>query len=98
MENLMWALSLIGLLSSSFNTLFFLHYRSHRRRRLIGARVLGVLSLGLALESLYFLLWASTGALSLGLNNLMMVRLPVPLGSGLISILILRQVLAGTGS
>ena len=97
MENLMWALSFIGLLSSGFNTLFFLRYRSSQRRRLIGARVLGILNLWLGLESLYFLLWTSPGALSPGLNDLMVIRLPVSLGSGLISVLILRQILAKTG-
>ena len=95
----MWALSFIGLLCSGFNALFFLHYRSTRRRRQVGARVLAVLSLGLLLESLYFLVWTSSAALAMpsGPNDLLAVRLPASLGSSLITILILRQLLARYG-
>lgn len=81
--------------SSAFNAAYFARYRSAWRRRRLGARVLAVASLALALESAYFGLylfpqrpqpdaraWLLAGALS-------------ALGSLLMSGLILRSALGG---
>lgn len=44
-------------LLSTFNALYFLAYPWRRRRHRIGAWVLGVVSLGVAVESFYFGVW-----------------------------------------
>ena len=90
-------------LSSGFNAFYFLRYRTAVRRRRVGALTLALLSGAISSESLYFACpafsgisqgqgWASSFALDpvywLG------VRLTVCLGSLMVSVLILRHLMA----
>jgi len=90
-------------LSSGFNAVYFLRYRTAVRRRRIGALTLALLSGATSSESLYFAClafskifqgqgWASGFALDPG--YWLGVRLPVCLGSLLVTVLILRHLMA----
>jgi hypothetical protein len=93
---------LITALSSGFNAVYFLSYRSPLRRRRTGALALALLSLAILIESLYFTcfslsyIYNEKGFLSGLLLNpglWLGVRLLLCLGSLLVSALIVRHLL-----
>lgn len=104
--SLVLAQYIVTALSSGFNAGYFASYRTPVRRRRIGALTLALLSGAILTESLYFTCfalfetfetfqgqeWASD--LFFDPGYLLGVRLPVCLGSLLMSILILRHLAA----
>lgn len=100
MYSLVFAQYIVTVLSSGFNACYFFGYRSSTRRRRIGAVVLAVFSVAIFFESLYFGLfsfyqgqeWAN--AFFLDPTHWLIARLLLCLGSLLVSILILRQLVA----
>ena len=108
-SSLVLAQYIVTALSSGFNAGYFASYRTTVRRRRIGALTLALLSWAIFTESLYFTCfaffetfktfeifqgqeWASD--LFFNPGYLLGVRLPVCLGSLLMSILILRHLVA----
>ena len=100
MHNLVFAQYFATAISSAFNACYFFGYRSPKARRRIGAIVLGVVSLAIFIESLYFgtfsLYQGHEWATSFFLNPSYWLgaRLLLCLGSLLISALILRQLVS----
>ncbi|MFQ5924482.1 MAG: hypothetical protein ACE5IE_00600 [Dehalococcoidia bacterium] len=100
MYSIVFAQYVVTALSSGFNAYYFSGYRSSTRRRRIGAVVLAVFSVAICIESLYFGLfsfyqgqeWAN--AFFLDPSHWLIARLLLLLGSLLVSVLILRQLLA----
>ncbi len=80
-----WGLFLVGVVSGFFNAAYLLRYCSPVRGREVGARVLGVLSLGTGAQAFYLLLWGWRGG-----DGFLLGEGLVVLGSLLISVLILR--------
>ena len=84
-------------LSSGFNFLYFLGYRSAKKTRRVGATVLALVSLALFGESLYFSLFAFFQgrewpiSFFLEPQTWLALRLLFPLSSLFISVLILRK-------
>lgn len=103
MYSLVFAQYIVTALSSGFNACYFFGYRSSTMRRRIGAVVLALVSVAISFESLYFGLfsfyqgqeWAN--AFFLDPTHWLIARLFLCLGSLLVSILILRQLLAKRG-
>jgi len=99
-QNLVLAQYVVTALSSAFNAFYFFGYHSPTRRRRIAALTLTVLSAAILIESLYFGFfaffqeqpWASGFFLNPG--YWLAARLLICLGSLLVSILILRQLVA----
>src|SRR3990172_204518 len=84
-------------LSSGFNALYFLGYRSLQNRRRVGAAIMAVVSLALFLDSFFTLaLGRWDQALAPYPPPLLVGRLVLCLGSTLISLLIVRQWLSKT--
>ena len=75
----------MGVVSGFFNAAYFLRYCSPVRGREVGARVLGVLSLGTGAQAFYLLLWGWRGG-----DGFLLGEGLVVLGSLLVSALILR--------
>jgi len=101
--SLVFAQYIVTALSSGFNACYFFGYRSSTRRRRIGAVVLAVFNVSIFIESLYFGLfsfsqgqeWAN--AFFLDPTHWLIAMLLLFLGSLLVSILILRQLMAKRG-
>jgi len=99
-HNLILAQYIVTTLSSAFNASYFFGYRSSTMRRRIAALTLAVLSLSIFIESIYFGFfalfqeqqWASDFFINPG--YWLAARLLICLGSLLVSILILRQLVA----
>lgn len=99
-HNLILAQYIVTALSSAFNASYFFGYRSSTRRRRIAALTLAVLSLAIFIESVYFGFfdffqeqqWTSDFFLNPG--YWLAARLLICIGSSLVSILILRQLIA----
>lgn len=93
-ENLVAIQYALTAVSSGFNAIYFLGYRSAERRRRIGAMVLSLVSLGLLIQSVFFGLFVflrpSVFTLFEPRQWLVVGALPF-MGSGLISALILRR-------
>jgi len=85
-----WALYMVGVVSGFFNAAYLLRYCSPVKGREVGARVLGVLSMGTGAQAFCLLLWGWRGG-----DGFLLGEGLVVLGSLLISVLILR---AGRGS
>ena len=104
--SLVLAQYIVTALSSGFNAGYFASYRTPVRRRRIGALTLALLSGAIFTESLYFTCFAFfetfkifqgqewAGDLFVDPGYLLGVRLPMCLGSLLLSILILRHLTA----
>lgn len=103
MHSLVLAQYIVTALSSAFNAFYFFGYRSSIRRRRIGALVLVVVSVAIFIESLYFGFFALfqgqewANAFFLEPTHWLIARLLICLGSLLVSILILRQLVANRG-
>jgi len=103
MQNLVLAQYIITILSSGLNAVYFFGYRSPTRRRRIAALTLALLSVAIFIESAYFGFfalfqeqqWASGFFLDPG--YWLAARLLICLGSLLVSILILRRLVAKRG-
>lgn len=100
MHNLVFAQYFATAVSSAFNACYFFGYRSSMRKRRIGAIVLGMVSVAIFIESLYFgtfsLYQGHDWATSFFLNPSYWLgaRLLLVLASLLISVLILRHLLS----
>ncbi len=100
MHNLVLAQYLVTALSSAFNACYFFGYRSSTRRRRIGAIVLGVVSIGIFIESVFFgffaLFQGQQWAFEFFFNQSywFAARLLICLGSLAISVLILRRLVS----
>ena len=96
-QNLVFAQYIVTILSSAFNACYFFGYRSSTRRRRIGALTLALLSVAIFIESMFFGLstllpgqqWDS--GFFTDSAYWLAARLLLCLGSLLVSILILRQ-------
>lgn len=103
MYSLVFAQYIVTALSSGFNACYFFGYRSSTMRRRIGAVVLALVSVAISFESLYFGLFSFyqgqewVNAFFLDPTHWLIARLLLCLGSLLVSILILRQLLAKRG-
>jgi len=78
-------LFLVGLVSGLFNSAYLLRYRSPLKGREVGARVLGVLSLGTGAQAFCLLSWGWSDGRGFLVGEALVV-----VGSLLISVLILR--------
>lgn len=88
---------LVTALSSAFNAVYFLGYRSPVWRRRIGALALALISLAVMSESLYQALsWSNSGVVPAFRSGYWLVAgLLACLGSLLITALIVRRLLGG---
>lgn len=98
-QSLVLAQYIITALLSGFNAVYFFGYRSPTKRRRIGALTLALLSVAIFIESIYFWgfalspgQWTSNFFLDPG--YWLAARLLLCLGSLLVSILILRRLVA----
>ena len=81
----LWVLFLVGVVSGLFNAAYLLRYCSPLRGRELGARVLGVLSVGTGAQAFCLLIWGWKDG-----DGFLLGEALVVLGSLLISVLILR--------
>lgn len=99
-HNLVLAQYMLTALSSGFNAVYFFGYRSPTRRRRIGALTLALLSVAILIESIYFGFFALfpgqqwARGFFLDSSYWLAVRLLLCLGSLMISLLILRRLVA----
>lgn len=93
-HNLTMAQYVVTALSSAFNACYFLGYRSSIRRRRIGAIVLALASLAIFIESFYFGFSALFQGQQWANGFWLATRVLICLSSLLISVLILRRLVA----
>jgi len=100
LHGLVAAQDLVAAACGTLNALYFLHYWLLRRstpRRRVGAAALAVANTALVVESLFFLglyaswHWQATAGPFLRPSVWLPARLPLLLGAGFISALVLRQ-------
>ncbi len=93
-HNIIMAQYIVTALSSAFNACYFLGYRSSITRRRIGATVLALVSLAILIESFYFGFSATFQGQQWANGFWLATRLLVCLSSLVITVLILRQLVA----
>ena len=100
MNHIVFAQYFATVISSAFNACYFFGYRSPKARRRIGAVVLGLVSLAIFIESIYFGFFALFQGQGwardffLDPSHWLAARLLLCLGSLSISALILRRLVA----